>query len=447
MHSSTKTKKQRVIQSHWNINEWLPQAAAPDFKMISQPHKVIFEEEVEGGLAYLQTILERFAVPHTQVEGEKKALSLERKIPIPPIDFNRFIDILIDWHLVHAYLTGSASPYPSLTYLLLQGYISQIRLISEDASPLKFLFRRILDDAPYDGLKTLIKEALNYCGLEDPLFSRGEGEEQEDDEEDEEDYKHPHSLFAGHQITTHLTVRPFRLNNILHILRHPTNARQNLVTALTSFQDVEQEPIFLSSLLSLVEPQGVQLHLVTVLPNLSYRDPGQEKAEEVALPTPVLHYWLVLGSILLRNIAYAMLKFPNLRNIQQKEAEFFFTSVKSKLQKFVDSCVNPDLVDAYVIFDRSFDEGGLGYLHTPELLSFNRGRVLEKRLKIAEAEYNKNPRNKLFRKRVNRRKNRLHDFLGALLSEFFPFVTETMEVAKVSGKYSQQTLRSFLSQS
>ena len=172
-----------------------------------------------------------------------------------------------------------------------------------------------------------------------------------------------------------------------------------------------------------------------------------EKNESNQIPMEIKQYWLILGAILLRNIGNALNLIKDIKNLKPEFTELYI-NLKGKFQKFIKSCINNDLIEAYKNYDQILKNGiNDHYLRTYEFNMFNRGSLLKRRLNQAKNDYNRFPGYtiglditardlEVIRKRVNSRRNRLNKFLESNLLLFKSYIEETLEHSKASGKYT-----------
>ena len=101
-----------------------------------------------------------------------------------------------------------------------------------------------------------------------------------------------------------------------------------------------------------------------------------------------MQYWLTLGAILLRNISNALFRIDEIINLEPKSKEFYIQlkgKLKGKLQKFIESCTNKDIIEAYKQYNNIIQDNlKTNFLRNYEFNMYNRGWLMKKRLKFYE---------------------------------------------------------------
>ncbi|HKZ39325.1 MAG TPA: hypothetical protein VJ044_00095, partial [Candidatus Hodarchaeales archaeon] len=146
-------------------------------------------------------------------------------------------------------------------------------------------------------------------------------------------------------------------------------------------------------------------------------------------------YWKYYSALILRTLGFMSTRMLNLRagkdELKFKRIFSLEQLIRSHIDSYVDLCINPSVLQAFKDYQgimNSLEKSRFkGY---SELYAIYRGGIMEKRLRAAEKKFAKFPQSKLFRKRVNRRHNRLMEFAEDFFDLYSFFVLETIFVLK-----------------
>ena len=174
--------------------------------------------------------------------------------------------------------------------------------------------------------------------------------------------------------------------------------------------------VYFITTLPLLSPKYRKLHVIQCL-----------KTEKDLLVLE--RYWRYYAANILRTLAYVaskrLLLQAGIKNILELK-------LKNNTEKYIESCLNPSVVSAFKEYQTYMSDVQMNEIKTySEFYLLYRGGVLEKRLKSAEEEYLKNPRYKIYKKRVNRRRRRLIEFLEDFLDVYGFVALEGLVLYKI----------------
>lgn len=393
------------IHEIWDTKEWLSYLLEiPEIKILTHANETTLVEIKPNALDDFLDLCSNFSISVEQSETITepdliRQVKLPRKIKIPSINFITFRQVMQFWYQIHIGSTKKIVLYQYLANIIVQQYLDQIRIVSAPSHPLWQLINMLKQETKFDRVTNTLKKLQESAKW--------------------------HS-FLGYDDKEIYSPISIELNRWLHILRHPTEASNYLELFLKKIQNETMEPIIITSLLPLIDHEQKNILIITIM----------EKNESNQIPMEIKQYWLILGAILLRNIGNALYIIKDIKYLKSEFTELY-VNLKGKFQKFIESCINNDLIEAYKNYDQILKkENHDHYLRTYEFNIYNRGSLLKRRLNQAKNEYNRFPNQKIIRKRVNSRRNRLNKFLESNLLLFKSFIEETLEITKASGKYT-----------
>lgn len=354
-----------------------------------------FEEVSDTEFSALKLFFTKLEIPFT-LASDPNALIFNKELIFPVITEQIFFEILKQYYFFNT--SETLQPYCNLINNIIADVCTQIRIVSESDHALRMLIENLKRNIAFSEneslFSTLIKDD-NWDFLKDPT-------------------KNPNSSF-----------RSLSIHTWLHILRHPSKAKENLIDFLGKLYTRSGSFYYASTLIPVIDPKGSFIYSLTFLSS----NPDAE--------IDVLNYWLTLGSLVLRNINYALLKFSNLslEGLTQEDIAFY-EYLKPKMTLFTESCYNTDLVDAFKKYENPKSKIGSTSIRGHELYTYNRSTILEYHLKQAQNEFNRFPNKKILRKRVNRRSSKLYSFLDDVILAYYPYLNEIANLTKASGNYN-----------
>jgi hypothetical protein len=382
----------------------------PGIKYKIENQKLFLEEISPDSLALLKDFFGKFKFPF-EIQDNFNGLIFEKTIILPTMSDELFFTFIQFYYLYNTVIDYEI--YRKFFNVLVTEIASHIRIISSKSHPLRIIIEALKRESDFESIIPhfdILKQINNWNNL----FTQK-------------------SLSVPH--------KKLSINTWLHILRHPTEAKDNLQVFL---EILDTKYIYTS--IPLIDPKGSELFSLTILneeygsvekSKVSSEESSEKSPEESSEEsTEILSYWLTLGSLILRNISYALIRLNQLsfEGFSQQDIEFF-GYFKSKLTLFSESCLNKDLIDAYKQYESPRSKM-VSYIRGHDLYTYNRSTILEFHLKQAQAEFKRFPDKKIVRKRVNRRSTRLYTFLNDILYLYKDYLIEIPNLTKASGKYT-----------
>ena len=372
------------------------------YKIESQ--ELFLEETLPGVLSLFESLFSKLSLSFQKLDSPL-TLVFTKFLSIPQVTEKIFFDLLRQYYLWNT--NDSLQQYSRFINTIIADYSTHIRIVSQPQYLLKVIIESLKRDIPFDEVEPLFTTLL-----EDKLWVTRILESQDP-----------------------FNFRTVSMNTWLHILRHPSGSKDNLLLFLKYLHSISSQLPFIVTDVPLIDPLGRFVFSLTYLdpnifsePNLSVQEP------QIA---DILQYWLTLGSLVLRNINYALLKFTNLSLAGLSHEDIaFYDYLKPKLPQYTESCYNPDLVETFKQYDSPRNRMIFNSIRGHELFTYYRSSILEFHLKKAQQEFKNFPEKKIVRKRVNRRGNKLYDFLNDIIVIYHDFLNEISTLTKASGNYT-----------
>ena len=391
----------KVQINSFDLTKFLKDISGIKFKIENQ--QLLIEETLAGSLDIFEQFISNIHL-NFSIESEPKTLQFEKFTILPRVTKELFFELLSQYYKFNT--QDDLYQYRNLVNYLISEITSHIRIVSSPTNQLYLLI---------DGLR----HNLDFKELE-PIFTNLLKEQEWA------------NLFKNS--SNSLFLKSISINTWLHVLRHPTEAKTNLIKLLQFLSTICGRFPFIITEIPLVDPKG---HFILSLTHIDQKiiSDSNNFAENEELQE-ILSYWLTFGSLVLRNLSYALIRFNNLSlDGFTHEDIAFYDYFKPKLNQFSESCFNPDLVNAF----KSYDNGRSKMIFSirgHELYTYNRSSILEFHLKQAQQEFSRFPTKKILRKRVNRRSNKLYTFLNDITYIYKDYLNEISNLTKASGNYT-----------
>jgi len=371
-----------------------------EIKFTIKINKLILEEKISKSLKNLESFFKKYNFKYSKDSSNSLlSLTIDKDLDIPSISFDTFLNLLRDYYSINKH--EEISSLDKLIISIISDIFSQIRIVADVESVLLNII---------ESIKRNIGRS-EIVNLFDKLISENKWKEF---------FENESSTFPYHNV---------HINTWLHILRHPKNAKIELLNFLDYLYSKKNDTIFSITELPVIDPKNSIILTITLLQKKTIGDIQ-------SFPEEVIAYWLTLSSMILRNISYALIHFNSLTLQGFEGLELsFYEYFKKKLTQFSESCLNSDLVEAYKNYESPRGKLIFNSIRGHELYTYNRGKVLEFHLKQSTAQFNSQPNKKILRKRVNRRSNKLFSFLNDVILAYYSYLTDIMVFTKASGNY------------
>lgn len=364
---------------------------------------LVLEETEEGGLQTLEDLFTKLRIEFTS-ESSPKQLRLAKLLTLPRVTKDLFFQLLVQYYTYNT--KSELSSYRSFVTSLTTAMISHVRIVSALNDPLRKLVENLQQETSFEEVQSLFDSFLN-----------------------QEEWS---KLFDNPKFSHYLISVP--INTWLHILRHPSEAKDNLIKFLRYLSTSSVQFPYIFTDIPLVDPKGFYMLAVTNIDASIFEDQAED--DDNSALAEITSYWLTFGSLVLRNICYGIIRFNNLslEGFTHEDISFY-EYFKPKLNQFSESCFNPDLVDAFRAYDDPKNKKR-STIRGHDLYTYNRSVILEYHLKQAQQEFNRFPQKKILRKRVNRRSKRLYAFLNDVIYIYRDYLNEISSLTKASGNYT-----------
>ena len=364
---------------------------------------LFLEEITEGVLDIIKQFLTKVHIPFT-LDETSKILSFDKIISLPRITKEIFIELVRQYYTFH--VSPDLQSYCSFISHLISDMCSHIRIISGPSNTLRMLVEGLKHEMPFQEAEPFYKVLLEDNEWKNLIIDQN------------------YSIF----------IKSVSINTWLHVLRHPNLAKDNLLKFLQYLSSISVKFPFISTDIPLVEPKNHFMFSLTYIDKAIFL-PTEDKSENDEL-NEIVSYWLIFGSLVLRNINYALIRFTNLslEGFTHEDIEFY-EYFKPKLTIFSESCYNPDLVNAFKDYNAPRHKM-FSSIRGHDLYTYNRSSILEFHLKQAQQEFSRFPAKKILRKRVNRRSNKLYTFLNDIIYIYKDYLNEISNLTKASGNYT-----------
>ena len=339
-------------------------------------------------------------------EDSAKVLHISKIITLPRITKESFFELLSQYYYFNT--DDSVLEYRPFTNSIIAELSSHIRIISHSDHPLRTLIESIKRESDFQELKPIMDSFLQQGNWAKLLSNPKEA----------------------------LYLKTVSINTWLHILRHPKEAQSNLHSFLQFLSTNSLTFPFVVTDIPLVEPLGQFIFSLTAVENISFSN-DESSDHQINGQNEISLYWLTFGSLVLRNITYALIRFTNLslEGFTHEDISFY-EYIKPKLTQFSESTFNPDLVQAFKMYDNPKSKMNSSIRGNHELYTYNRSIILEYHLKQAQQDFDRSPNKKILRKRVNRRSKKLFTFLNDVIFVFKEYLNEISDLTKASGNYN-----------
>lgn len=316
---------------------------------------------------------------------EERKLELARYLKIPIKNFKTFLNWIGIWftHIRSKELPDSVK---TISTLILQPLCNQIRIVSQLENPFRLFIKDFIQYKPKTTFPELNQEIEQIQGLE---------------------------------------IISIPISTVLHTLKHSSKAKERFYEMLDELNTInnklnEDLSFIVETKLNMIEDDPGQILIITMLNN-------SEKIIEKEIEV----YWLTLGSLILRNVSAGIIRLFFQKQTKKTTIHSYFEQsdvlkdkiqdLSKKQQKFVESCMSPDLTDAYKSFKDQLTFNAVSFLRVPELIQYNRTSILADRAKSAREEYFRNPTNKTLKKRSRTRENRYKELLARNIEKNLEF--------------------------
>lgn len=378
--------------------------ALKGFKYKIENQELVLEEINRDEFQQLEIFFSNLSIPFKKIE-DPRSLVFSKMIFIPTITENIFFQILTQFYFWNS--SDYLQSFCPFINTILSDYASHIRIISSSQHSLKVIIESIKRNISFVELQPIYDELMKNSNWSDIIKD---------------------SKFK-------INFRTISINMWLHVLRNPIGSKSNLVFFLQHLSRMTGLLPYIVTNIPLIDPKGRYIFSLTYLdPEILQQptlNPDDTEIKEIIM------YWLTLGSLVLRNINYALLKFNNLslEGFNHEDIEFY-EYIKPKIAQFTESCYNPDLIETFKQYDSPRQKLLFNAIRGHDLFTYNRSTILEFHLKKAQQEFKQFPEKKIIRKRVNRRSNKLYSFLNDIIFIYKDFLNEISKFTKASGNYS-----------
>ena len=241
-------------------------------------------------------------------------------VTLPRVTKELFFELLGQYYAFN--IRDNLKIYNPIVNMIISEISSHIRIISGSDNPLRLIIDNIQHSADFDDSLPLFIALLEQHEWANLLNNSSDA----------------------------LFLKSVSVNTWLHILRHPTEAKKNLLKFLQFLSNIFGKFPFVFTEIPLVDPKGSFVLSLTYLDPMWFSDLNNlienDDLEQIT------NYWLTFGSLILRNISYSLIRFSNL-SLEgfTHEDIIFYEYFKPKLTQFSESCFNPDLVDAFKLYN------------------------------------------------------------------------------------------------
>ena len=330
--------------------------------------------------------------------GKILSLELPCEIDIPEWDWQTFRSkVVISMNKIFSFQSFFPDLVP-LMRMFLAGVSRNVRVIGSETHPLKQFLDKISN--PNLSLELLITSYQKWINS-----SAGK-------------------IWATTNQPESVLNLPYAL--LIHLYRQPIANNMLILCYLYENYLVERNRLSLNAQLE------KETYFITTIPLLlpKYRQLQVIQCLRIEKDLLILErYWRYYAANILRTLAYVaskkLLLQVGIKNILEQK-------LRNNTEKYIESCLNPSVVSAFKEYQAYMSDIQMNEIKTySEFYILYRGGILEKRLKSAEEEYKNNPKYKIYKKRVNRRRRRLMDFLEDFLDVYGFVALEGLVLYKI----------------
>ena len=375
-----------------------------DIRFRTENQILVLEETKEGSLRFLEDFLSKLQFSFS-ITDDSKSLRLNKILFLPRITKDNFFHLLQQYYFFNT--DDLVQEYRIFINTIIADLASHIRIISGLEHPLRVLIEGIKREVGFEEVRPIFESLLQQKGWSEYLSNTNEAR----------------------------SLKNVSINTWLHILRHPKKAKANLLNFLNYMSTNLINFPFIFTDIPLVEPLGEFIFSITAVEHINLDLEPDDPLYQVQ--NVIVSYWLTFGALVLRNLTYALIRFTNLSLEGFTHDDIgFYEYIKPKITQFSESTFNPDLVQAFKVYDNPKSRFNSAIRGNHELYTYNRSVILEYHLKQAQQEFERSPNKKILRKRVNRRSKKLFAFLNDVIFVFKDYLNEISNLTKASGNYT-----------
>ena len=380
----------------------------PSIKFKTDKTQLFLEFQIESEFQLLNSFFTKLGLTFSS-EPSSLSITFERNLVLPTFTERIFFDILFQYYFFNT--TADYNIFCRFVNTIIADMSTHIRIVSPTDDPLFNIIEHL-------------KRNSNFTAVEPFFTSLGTNKV----------WKSILSTDAENSFS----FRTLSISTWLHIIRRPSDAKANLKEFLIKLSTMTGSFSYVATYIPLIDPFDKRIFCLTFVDNETLSNSDLDSNDNPF--TSLFLYWFTLSSLVLRNLNYALLKFSNLSltGLNHEDIEFY-DYLKPKMTLFSESCYNDDLVEAYKFYDSP--KGKFAYhIRGHDLYTYNRSIILDYHLKQAQNEFNKYPHKKILRKRVNRRSNKLFEFLNNIIVLYKDYLNDISSLTKASGNYSANTI-------
>lgn len=380
----------------------------PSIKFKADKSVLLLEFQDKSDFSLLQDFFTQLEFNFTS-DSTSLNISFEKEIILPTVTEKVFFEILYQYFFFNT--SNNYANYCSFINSIIADLCTHIRIVSPTEDTLYNIIEYLKRVSKFEEVKPFFDSLLK-----DEIWKQ---------------------ILTKKSLSIY-SFRTLSIHTWLHIIRRPSDVKSNFKEFLIKLQTMTGTFSYVATSIPLIDPFEKSIFCLTFINEEVLKDSDLDSADNPL--NYLFSYWFTLSSLILRNINYALLKFPNLSltGLNHTDIEFY-DYFKPKMTQFSESCYNDDLVEAFKLYDSP--KGKFAYnIRGHDLYTYNRSTILDYHLKQAQIEFNKFPYKKILRKRVNRRSNRLYEFLNLIIILYKNYLNEVSSLTKASGNYSTNTI-------